>query len=112
MMQDHRIEPPDEIGWTCKLCSGKAYNEDITHDGYIICEECDDKLLITGGYYWYRSKKEMVWCVCYIGQDNDDEQWLHTIGIDPIRVSDMRLDRFDWQEAYPPVTPGEIYKID
>ena len=58
--------------------------------------------LETGSHYWWRQKHERIWRVCYIGNDPDDNQWLHPIGSPPMKVADMDLSCFDWQEINQP----------
>ena len=53
--------------------------------------------LKTGCHYWYRHKHEMIWRICYIGIDHDDNQWLHRIDSPASQVSDIDLGCFDWK---------------
>ena len=58
--------------------------------------------LETGSHYWWRQNHERIWRVCYIGNDPDDNQWLHPIGSPPMKIADMDLSCFDWQEINQP----------
>lgn len=58
--------------------------------------------LETGSHYWWRHKLERIWRVCYIGNDHDDNQWLHPIDSPPTKLADMDLSCFDWQEIKQP----------
>ena len=63
--------------------------------------------LKTGSHYWWRQKHERIWRVCYIGNDPDDNQWLHPIGSPPMKIADMDLSCFDWQEINQPNAAGQ-----
>jgi hypothetical protein len=57
--------------------------------------------LVTGQHYWYRTKPEVgrpidTWRVCYIGEDHDEKQWFHAIGIRSFEVSMLNLENMDF----------------
>ena len=58
--------------------------------------------LETGSHYWWSQKHERIWRVCYIGNDHDDNQWLHPIGSPPTKIANMDLSCFDWQQINQP----------
>ena len=89
-----------------------------------ICSDCGEALLEckcptsscmvdsvvglkTGCHYWYRHKHEMIWRICYIGIDHDDNQWLHPIGSPARQLSRMDLDCFDWKLISEPNAQGD-----
>jgi len=52
----------------------------------------------TGKHYWFRHNFEKIWHVCYIGEDHDDNQWLHQIGCKPLEVTQSLLLAFEFIE--------------
>lgn len=66
--------------------------------------------LKTGSHYWWRQKHERIWRVCYIGNDTDDNQWIHPIGSPPMKIADMDLSCFEWQEINLPFVQDGLDK--
>jgi hypothetical protein len=60
------------------------------------------RTLVTGTHYWFRQLPDPVWRIGYIGEDPDGKQWLHMIGIDPIKVSYMNLNLFQIKKVSTP----------
>ena len=61
--------------------------------------------LISGEHYWFQWKVENLWRVCYIGEDPDENQYLHhMIGGEPWLVSNMNLSCFEFIKINQPVT--------
>ena len=64
--------------------------------------------LETGKYYWMRHKKLLSerWQIVYIGEDPDENQWMHSISYShPIMLDIMELDAFNFVEISPPENP-------
>ena len=65
--------------------------------------QVDGHELKTGHHYWFRQTVEMIWRVCYIGEDHDGQQWLHAIDREPNKIFLMDLSQFDFVELESPV---------
>lgn len=58
--------------------------------------------LEAGQHYWVKAKQNSAaWQVWYVGLDSDDNKWVHQIGVDPILLSQMSLDVFEFKKANP-----------
>jgi len=66
--------------------------------------------LKSGKYYWFRSKRAGdPWRISYVGNDCDDNQHLHLLGVDDAwSVSKMKLEMFDFIEIPQPDQPAEL----
>ena len=58
--------------------------------------------LETGQHYWWMQKHELIWRVCYVGEDCDEAQWLHLVGMEPLEVAKMDLSCLEWVKLTPP----------
>jgi len=59
-------------------------------------------------YYWWRHKGYKNWRISYVGIDPDNVAWFHRIGYDPVEVSGMKLEHFEFLEIPQPDQPAEL----
>lgn len=57
--------------------------------------------LEVGHWYWFRSKYEKIWRVCYVGQDCDEELHIHFPNT-TLKLSRMILGDFDFVKLKEP----------
>jgi hypothetical protein len=54
-------------------------------------------VLVSGKFYWFRQKIENIWRVGYVGEDPDENQYLHVTGLNvPWEVNEMDLECFEF----------------
>lgn len=70
-----------------------------------------ETILETGKCYWMRQRKEGIWRPCYVGEDSDENQWIHPIGCTAHFVKRMDLDYFDFVELSPPESIEESQEV-
>lgn len=60
--------------------------------------------LTTGKFYWFRQIHELIWRVGYVGEDPDENQYLHIVGLNkPWEVAKMDLAFFNFIEIEKPL---------
>jgi len=59
--------------------------------------------LEAGNFYWMYQVHELIWRVCYISQDHDDQLWINVLGVDfnmPLHM--LGLEYFTFLKISPP----------